>query len=114
MKRVGIRLVGVVLVLIAWEIVGRRLGDALFAPPSAVVAQFIPTLRDGSIFATLGWSLQQMLVGFALAYAIGAPLGIWMARSVVVDALIHPWLNMAVVTSVAALVPLLILILGTG
>jgi NitT/TauT family transport system permease protein len=97
-----------------WEVVGKRMGDALLAPPSSVVAQFVPQLVDGTILGTLAGSLRQMLVGFGLAYAIGAPLGIVMARSPLADGLIHPWLNMAVVTSVAALVPLFILILGTG
>ncbi|MBV8150610.1 MAG: ABC transporter permease subunit [Candidatus Eremiobacteraeota bacterium] len=114
MKRIATRLGGIAVVLIVWELVGRRLGDPLFAPPSSVIVQFIPELRDGSIFATLATSLRQMFVGFALAYLIGAPVGVWMARSIVIDALIHPWLNMAIVTSVAALVPLFILLFGTG
>ena len=114
MRTLALRTSGVALVLIVWELVGRRLGDALLAPPSSVIAQFVPQLLDGSILAALGGSLRQMFVGFALAYAIGVPLGVAMARLRLVDALVHPWLNMAVVTSVAALVPLFILFLGTG
>jgi ABC-type nitrate/sulfonate/bicarbonate transport system permease component len=37
-----------------------------------------------------------------------------MGRSRVCDALLHPWLSMFVVTSVASLVPLFILVFGTG
>lgn len=114
MRRVGLSLCGVAIVLFLWELVGRRLGDALFAPASAVVAQFVPQLLDGSVLSALAGSLRQMAIGFGLAYVIGAPLGIAMARSSLMDALVHPWLSMAVVTSVAALVPLFILILGTG
>lgn len=114
MARFLLRISGVLFVLIAWELVGRRLGDALLAPPSRVVGEFMPQILDGSVLQTLGSSLRQMLAGFVLAYAIGAPLGILMARSRIVDALVHPWMNMAIVTSVAALVPLFILVLGTG
>lgn len=114
MRRFGVRISGIAIVLILWELVGRRLGDALFAAPSQVIAQFVPQLLDGSVLLTLGGSLRQMAVGFGLAYVVGVPLGIAMARSSVIDALVHPWLNMAVVTSVAALVPFFILILGTG
>lgn len=109
-----LRISGVLLVLIAWELIGRRAGDALLAPPTTVVRQFVPQLLDGTVLGTLGGSLRQMLAGFVLAYVIGAPLGILMARSRVVDALVHPWMNMAIVTSVAALVPLFMLVLGTG
>ena len=91
-----------------------RLGNALFAPPTAVIAEFGPEVRDGTLFVTLAESLRQMFLGFALAFAVGVPVGILMARSRLVDAVVHPWLSMAVVTSVAALVPLFNLIFGTG
>jgi ABC-type nitrate/sulfonate/bicarbonate transport system permease component len=110
----GLGLAGAAIVLLAWQAIGMRLGDALFAPPSSVVVQFMPALLDGSAIDALAGSLRQMVIGFALAYAIGAPVGIIMARSPLVDAIVHPWLNMAVVTSIAALVPFFILILGTG
>ena len=62
----------------------------------------------------LASSLRQMLVGYGLACVIGLPLGVAMGRSRLVDALLHPWLSMFVVTSVAALVPLFVLVFGTG
>lgn len=110
----GLGLAGAAIVLLAWQAIGMRLGDALFAPPSSVVVQFMPALLDGSAIDALAGSLRQMVIGFTLAYAIGAPAGIIMARSPLADAIVHPWLNMAVVTSIAALVPFFILILGTG
>ncbi|HEY1729276.1 MAG TPA: ABC transporter permease subunit [Candidatus Baltobacteraceae bacterium] len=112
--KLGLQLAGVAIALLAWQAIGMRMGDALFAPPSSVVMQFMPQLLDGSAVDALAGSLRQMAIGFGLAYAIGAPVGIVMARSPLVDALVHPWLNMAVVTSVAALVPFFILVLGTG
>jgi ABC-type nitrate/sulfonate/bicarbonate transport system permease component len=42
------------------------------------------------------------------------PLGVLMGRSKLFDAIVHPWVNMGVVTSVAAVVPLVILMFGTG
>jgi ABC-type nitrate/sulfonate/bicarbonate transport system permease component len=114
MRGIAVRSAGMALVLVLWQALGMRLGDALFAPPTTVVAQFWPQIADGSVLATLADSLRTMIVGFALAYAIGAPAGIVMARWPLFDALVHPWMSMAIVTSVAALVPLFILLLGTG
>jgi ABC-type nitrate/sulfonate/bicarbonate transport system permease component len=109
-----LRFAGVAIALGIWEIAGRHFGEALFAPPSAVITQFVPQLFDGSVLPVLGNSLRQMLIGFALAYAVGVPAGVVMARSKTADALLHPWLSMGVVTSIAALVPLFILMFGTG
>ncbi len=114
MRRLLLGLAGIAITLGIWEAIGRHVGDALLAPPSAVVMQFGPQLFDGSVLPVLAGSLQQMAIGFGLAYAFGVPLGVLMGRSKVADALAQPWLSMAVVTSIAALVPLFILMFGTG
>lgn len=108
------RTIGILLALAAWEIGGRLLGEALFAPASAVVAELASMLLDGQTLAELFSSLRQMLVGFLLACTVGMPLGVAMGRSHAVDAIVHPWLSMFIVTSVAALVPLFVLLFGTG
>jgi ABC-type nitrate/sulfonate/bicarbonate transport system permease component len=109
-----LRLAGLAIALGIWELAGRRLGDALLAPPSVVVRQFVPQLFDGSVLPVLAGSLREMSIGFVLAYALGVPAGVLMARSKTVDALFGPWLSMGIVTSIAALVPLFILMFGTG
>ena len=106
--------VGIVVAIAVWEVVGRIMGEVLFAPPSAVLREMWPMLRDGRVLVELVSSLRQMLVGFLLACAVGMPLGIMMGRSQIADVLIHPWVSMFIVTSVASLVPLLILLFGTG
>ena len=42
------------------------------------------------------------------------PVGVLMGRSRWADAALQPWVSMFVVTSTAALIPLLIMLLGTG
>jgi NitT/TauT family transport system permease protein len=110
----GYRLAGIAVALAIWEALGRFMGDALFAPLSAVAVEYVGMLRDGQMLRELAASLRQMLVGYGLALLIGIPVGVAMGRSRIVDALFHPWLSMLVVTSVAALVPLFVLVFGTG
>ena len=110
----ALAIAGFGLILIAWEIAGRVLGDMLLSPPSTVLPLLISILAQGRAIRKLVDSMSQMLVGFALACLIGMPLGTIMGRVRVVDALIHPWVSMLVVTSIAALVPIVILLLGTG
>jgi ABC-type nitrate/sulfonate/bicarbonate transport system permease component len=114
MNRLGYNLLGIALALALWELAGRMVGVALFAPPSIVLVDFAQLAREGRIFVELATSLRQMLVGFGLACLLGLPLGVAMGRSRIMDALFHPWLSMFVVTSVAALVPIFVLIFGTG
>ncbi len=114
MNRLAYNLVGIAAALALWELAGRVAGADLFAPPSVALVEFMLLARQGQIFAELAGSLRQMVVGFALACAVGLPAGIAMGRSRVCDGLFHPWLSMFVVTSVAALVPLFVVVFGTG
>lgn len=105
---------GIFIVLAIWEIVGRYLGDFLLAPPSLVVVTYVKLLAEGEMLVQLAMSLRQMVIGFGLACLVGMPLGAVMGRVRLVDALVHPWISMIVVTSVAALLPVFILLFGTG
>lgn len=113
-RKFFLQLSGVAIVLILWEIAGQILGELLLAPPSQVAVTYVKLLLDGEMLAKLAGSLRQMLVGFVLACLVGMPLGAMMGRSRLVDALVHPWISMIVVTSVAALVPIFMLLFGTG
>lgn len=104
----------ILVVLLLWECVGRVMGENLLAAPSVVAKEYVDLLRDGTMLAELSVSLRQMLVGFLLACLIGIPMGIAMGRSKVCDMMLHPWVSMCVVTSVAALVPLFLLLFGSG
>lgn len=104
----------ILVVLLLWEGVGRVMGENLLAAPSVVAKEYISLLHDGTMLAELSFSLRQMLVGFLLACLVGVPMGIGMGRSTVCDMMLHPWVSMCVVTSVAALVPLFLLLFGSG
>ncbi len=113
-RRIALQLSGIAVVLLAWEIAGRMLGDMLLAPPSVVGPTLVEMLRQGRALEELAGSLRQMLIGFGLACLVGMPLGTMMGRVQAVDALVHPWIGMIVVTSIAALVPIFMLLFGTG
>jgi ABC-type nitrate/sulfonate/bicarbonate transport system permease component len=105
---------GIAIALLLWEAIGRATGEELFAPVSAVLVEYAAMLRDGQMLRELAASLRQMLVGYGLACLVGLPVGVAMGRSRLCDALFHPWLSMLVVTSVASLVPLFVIVFGTG
>lgn len=105
---------GILLTLLIWEAAGRYMGESLLAPPSTVAGTFLELLREGEMVVKLLGSLQLAAAGFGLACLVGMPLGAVMGRSVLIDALVHPWISMLVVTSVAAILPIFVLLFGTG
>src|SRR5436309_2016793 len=113
LQKILLPCLGAALFLAVWEIAGRNLGEVILAPPSIVIAEYVDLLRQGDMLRELAVSLRQMAIGYVAACLIGMPLGILMGRSRGADAIFHPWVSMFVVTSTAALIPLLILILGT-
>lgn len=110
----ALRLAGVAVFLLLWEVAGRMLGDALFAPFSSVIGGFPATVRDYKLFIELAGSFQQLALGYLLGCVAGIVLGISMGRSALLDGLLQPWVSMMFVTSIASLVPLFIIIFGFG
>ena len=114
LRNILLPLIGFAIVIAIWEIVGTRLGNSLFAPASSVLIQYLDMLQEGKMLSELFTSLRQMLLGFVIACLVGMPMGIAMGRSKIADTMLRPWVSIFVVTSTAALVPILIMILGTG
>ncbi len=114
LRNIALPSLGIGLFLLAWEAAGQALGPALLAPPSAVARDYAALLQQGEMLRELAFSLRQMAAGFTLACLVGMPLGAAMGRSQIADAIFRPWVSMFVVTSTAALIPLLIMVLGTG
>ena len=114
LRNILLPLIGFAIVIAIWEIVGTRLGNSLFAPASSVLIQYLDMLREGKMLSELFTSLRQMLLGFVIACLVGMPMGIAMGSSKIADTMLRPWVSIFVVTSTAALVPILIMILGTG
>lgn len=110
----AIRLTGIAGFFLLWEIGGRMLGENLFAPLSLVIRQYPEMVVEYRLFQQLGFSLQQLMIGYLLGCLAGILLGTAMGRSRLVDGLCQPWVSMLFATSIAALVPLFIIIFGFG
>ncbi|MGY3410829.1 ABC-type nitrate/sulfonate/bicarbonate transport system permease component [Bradyrhizobium sp. GM5.1] len=114
MRSLVTKCLGIVLFVTGWQLAGARSGDAMLATPVASAAALVQTLREGTLWSALGALLGQMILGYAAALIVGIPLGIAMGRSRPISAIVKPWAAMLVVVSAAALVPLLIIVLGRG
>jgi len=85
---------------LTWEIVARWILPALrpdaatlLPPPSAVILSFVQLLQTGVIQVDIGASLMRIVIGFAVATAVGVPLGAamgyWPAAAQLLDPLVE-------------------------
>jgi ABC-type nitrate/sulfonate/bicarbonate transport system permease component len=99
--------------LVLWEWFARSVGPFFFPSLGSVVEGYSLVLTDGSLLL-VAQSFQQMFVGFGLAVLIGVPLGLLIGTFRTVEWLVGPYVNILFVTSLAAVLPFLILVFGTG
>ena len=97
-----------------WEIAGRS-GASLVIPPLSRIfvrmAEIVPT----ATFADALWITgQAFLLGNLIAILAGVPIGILMGRSVVMDRMLLPWVNLFLSAPLTALVPVIMVIFGLG
>ena len=100
--------------LVLWEVGVRAFvtGDLVVVPPSAVWTAFLRLARSGELVTNLRVSGEEFAYGFALAVAVGIPIGALMATSHAARAILDPWVAALNSTPRIALAPLLIVWLG--
>jgi sulfonate transport system permease protein len=86
----------------------------LWSSPGLVLNAAWEGLRDGTLPAALGASLQRDLVGFTIGAVTGLLLGLLLARVRIADLLLAPTLNATRQIALFAWVPFLSLWLGNG
>jgi putative riboflavin transport system permease protein len=110
--------VGAVLViaLIAWKAIVVVGGYPVFIlpPPELVADRFVRAWADGTIAPHFGATLQEVVLGFVVGAGLALAIGYGLARSVLVERLLSPYLVAAQATPILALAPLLALWFGAG
>ncbi len=109
------RILSVAAGLLIWEWAGRRAAGSLtIAPVSAVVAALAHRLLDPGFWTAAFTTVQALILGFALIVLIGIPAGLVMGRIPVTQRLAGPYLAFFLAVPAAPLVPLFMIIFGTG
>jgi len=103
-------------VLLAWELFVRLRGIApiYLPPPSTIAVYLFRMLADGSIEFNLGVTLLRIFAGFAVAALCGVTLGVLMGMSRIIARIADPWIAALYPLPKIALIPLLVIWLGTG
>ena len=100
------------LLVVAWEILAVILGPFFLPRFSQVFVGMFAAFANGDL-TTLASSLRQMFLGFGLAAAVGIPVGLIMGRSQWAEYVLGIYVNALFVTSLEALLPFIIILVGT-
>jgi ABC-type nitrate/sulfonate/bicarbonate transport system permease component len=101
-----------VLVLIAWQLVAVA-GDLreTILPRPTVVASHLYDQRQ--LLIDNAWvTLKEILVGFALALAVGLTLAVLVSTSWVIERAVYPWMIASQMVPIVAIAPLLVVWFG--
>ena len=101
---------------VLWELVGRFLiRNALFlATPSETIVALVELIRTGELAQHLWISTLEFTFGFVIAVLAGVAIGLAMASSGRIYAVLNPWVSALYATPIIALAPLVILWFGIG
>lgn len=99
--------------LIAWQVFGMIAGPFFFASVTDTVRGLVELVSDGQLLKLVK-SFEQLLIGYALAVAVGIPAGIYIGSSWVGEATLGVYVRALFVTSLEALLPFLIILVGSS
>lgn len=108
------RLVGILAVLILWEISARWKASPLFPPISKVFPALVELVVSGELWRHINSSMQSILTGYTIAVLLGLSLGIMITRFRSIHSMVMPVVDMMRPIAALTLFPLIILVLGLG
>ena len=98
----------------AWEIAGRFTSKAFMVPLSETLLRLWQLVTRGEFIRQLADSSELFLTGFVIALAVGAPLGLLLARVRTLRVGIEPYIMILYATPMVALIPFILSIMGFG
>ena len=106
-------LLSLLVVGLLWEATGRSgRWPLIIAPLSDILAKFVQLAATGELQRHILVSLNEFIVGFAVAAVFGVGLGMAIASSDAVRDVVDPWVSAVYATPTVALAPLFIFIFG--
>ena len=109
-----IRLLSVVFVVGAWEVLGRQVDPLFMSFPSAIAVSAARLIASGELMVALASSLQSLILAFVIASFAGISLGLLIGRYRTVEAATDWLVNALYATPLVAIIPLVILWFGLG
>jgi NitT/TauT family transport system permease protein len=109
-----VRLLSMVVVVAAWEVIGRQANQLFLSYPTAIIRAGVTMTATGELPGALASSLRTLVLGFVSGSVIGVLLGLLIGRYRMIDAATDWLVNALYATPLVAVIPLVILWLGLG
>jgi ABC-type nitrate/sulfonate/bicarbonate transport system permease component len=97
-----------------WEFVGWHTSAAFMVPFSETLLRLWQLLLDGQLIVQFFDSAVLFLTGFLIAFCIGAPLGLLLARARLLRVGLEPYIMILYATPMVALIPFILSLMGFG
>lgn len=98
--------------LVIWQVVAQGYSSFVLASPVAVAARLWSMIVSGELPLALAGSMQQMVLGYAIACAIAIPVGMAMGRVRFINDLFDPIVNLVYAVPSVAWVPFIMIWFG--
>lgn len=108
------QLLGFALFAVAWQVYGTYWGGLLVPTFSETVVAVGDLVVDPEFWSAFAVSNQALVLGFLAAVVLGIPLGLLLGRYPAAERLSDVYLNILLVTPMAAIIPLLVMSVGFG
>jgi ABC-type nitrate/sulfonate/bicarbonate transport system permease component len=99
---------------IVWEVTGRLTSEAFWAPLSATLKSLAELAENGTLLRQAADSFRLYITGLVIAVAVGAPLGVLMARVTWLRVALEDYIMVLYATPMVALIPFILSIMGFG
>jgi ABC-type nitrate/sulfonate/bicarbonate transport system permease component len=113
-KRVVAPLLTFVLFAVCWELFGRNSTGLLIPTFLETASAFAGLFSDSALWGALATSGQALAFGFLASVAVGIPAGLLLGRVKVMERISEPYINILLVTPMAAVIPILLMSVGLG
>ncbi|EPH45175.1 ABC transporter permease [Streptomyces aurantiacus] len=97
-----------------WELYARQRGGLLLPGFAETARATVDLLGEAELWRALYVSNQALALGFGIAVVAGVPAGIVLGRFRLVERYADVYLNILLVTPMAAIIPLLVMSVGVG
>jgi ABC-type nitrate/sulfonate/bicarbonate transport system permease component len=109
-----LRLLTLAVIAAIWQWYAVAIGGLLIPTFDGTVLAFVGLLFDTEFWRAVWVSNQAMLIGFSITVALGIPIGLLMGRYRPAEMFTDVYINIMLVTPMAALIPLIIMAIGFG
>jgi ABC-type nitrate/sulfonate/bicarbonate transport system permease component len=99
---------------VGWQIYGTFWGGLLVPTFTETVVAFVELMGSPEFWEAFLISNQALVLGFLAAVVIGVPVGVLLGRFRTLERFADVWLNILLVTPMAAIIPILVMSVGFG